>query len=194
MLKRAIGLSNAVCHLHYDIRGCGVQAGTLSPGGRFQSCGKTRQDSQAIRNEVRTHAVLDCLHFRRENRGRNRCRHPPEFQGRVESFAGTEVLFGALNGATANTLNLAIFSLHSAGSASVTRLEINNLDQQQRPSDSHPVYWLGHATKDESLNDVRQLAESGQSTEVRAQATLAIALHDDPQSQRDAQKPGPQID
>jgi len=103
----------------------------------------------------------------------------PAFQGKVDSFADTEVCFGTINGVPASTRNLAIFALHPAGSESVTRLEIVNLDKQQRPSDSNPVYWLGHAGKDESLNDVRTLAESGESSEVRARATLAVALQDD---------------
>lgn len=103
----------------------------------------------------------------------------PAFQGRVEAFGGTEVFFGTLNGTPANTRNLAIFTLHAPGSESVTRLQIWNLDKQ-RPSDGNPVYWLGRATKDESLNDLRRLAESGRSGEIRARATLAVALHDDP--------------
>jgi len=104
---------------------------------------------------------------------------PPAFQGKAELLGGTEVFYGTLNGVPA-TSRVALFSLHPARSESVSRVAIYNLDKQQRPADGYPVYWLGHATKEEALNDARRLAESGQSTAVRAPATLAVALQDDP--------------
>ncbi len=103
----------------------------------------------------------------------------PAFQGKAELLGGTEVFYGTLNGAPA-TSRVALFSLHPAKSESVSRVAIYNLDKQQRPADNNPVYWLSHATKEEALNDARCLAESGTSTAVRAPATLAIALQDDP--------------
>jgi len=135
------------------------QAGTDSPGKSFWT---------AYTFDVRNGVAVRIDGF-----------HNPEFQGKVESFAGTEVFYGTLNGVPASSHNVAMFALHPAGSEFVTRIEICNLDRQQRPADSNPVYFLGHAGKDESLADVRRLAESGQSQEVRARATLAIALHDD---------------
>lgn len=104
----------------------------------------------------------------------------PAFQGKVEALAGTELFYGTMNGAPATSQNVAFFSLHPAGSDAVTRVEIYNLDKEQRPADNYPVYWLGHATKEESLDDAGRLAESGLSSDVRSRATLAVALQDDP--------------
>ena len=104
---------------------------------------------------------------------------PPAFEGKVELLGGAEVFYGTMNGVPV-TSRVALFSLHPARSESVTRVAIYNLDKQQRPADNYPVYWLGHATKEEALNDAGRLAESGKSTDVRAPATLAVALQDDP--------------
>lgn len=102
----------------------------------------------------------------------------PEFEGKAARLAGTQVLYGTLNGVPASS-RVALFSLHPARSESVTRSAVYNLDKQQRPSDNYPVYWLGHANKDEALNYALRLAETGQSTDVRAPATLALALQED---------------
>lgn len=146
-------------HLSDKVAKAVRQAGTEHPGKSFWTAYTFN-----VRNGVAVR--IDCV-------------NTPAFQGKADSFADTEVCFGTLNGVPASTRNLAIFALHPAGSESVTRLEIVNLDKQQRPSDTNPVYWLGQAGKDESLNDVRTLAESGESAEVRARATLAVALQDD---------------
>lgn len=103
---------------------------------------------------------------------------PSAFQGKAARLAGTQVLYGTLNGVPVSS-RVALFSLHPARSESVTRSAIYNLDEKQRPSDNYPVYWLGHANKDEAFNDALRLAESGQSTDVRAPATLALSLQED---------------
>ncbi|HEY1403898.1 MAG TPA: HEAT repeat domain-containing protein, partial [Pyrinomonadaceae bacterium] len=79
---------------------------------------------------------------------------------------------------------LAVFLLREAGGG-ITRMEIYNLDRKREYS-GYPVYWLGRASNDESLNYLRGLAESAPSSSstsradlINQHATLAIALHDD---------------
>lgn len=102
-----------------------------------------------------------------------------EFNGSIETFAGTQVFIGTEKGVPAETRHLGIFVLHQPHAKSVTRVEIYNLDRERR-YDGYPVYWLGHAANTESLNYLRRLAESNQSDEIAVRATVAIALHSDP--------------
>jgi HEAT repeat protein len=110
-----------------------------------------------------------------------------EFHGSMNTSGGTTVFVGTSNGMTVETRNLAVFLLREAGgSSAVTRMEIYNLDRK-REYGGHPVYWLGRAANEESLNYLRGIAESAPSQGAPAaagllsqHATLAIALHDDP--------------
>jgi HEAT repeat protein len=106
-----------------------------------------------------------------------------QFQGSMNTSGGTTVFIGTSNGMTVETRNLAVFVLREAGTAAVTRLEIYNLDRKREYS-GHPVYWLGRAANEESLNYLRGLAESAPGSTAGANllnqhATLAIGLHDD---------------
>jgi HEAT repeat protein len=108
-----------------------------------------------------------------------------EFHGSMNSSGGTTVFVGTSRGMTVETRNLAVFLLREAGGTAVTRMEIYNLDRK-REYGGYPVYWLGRAANEESLNYLRGLAESapaaGSTTNsglINQHATLAIALHDD---------------
>lgn len=108
-----------------------------------------------------------------------------EFQGSVNSSGGTTVFVGTSRGMTVETRNLAVFLLREAGGAAITRIEIYNLDRKREYS-GHPVYWLGRAGNEESLNFLRGLVESAPSSAttksaalLNQHATLAVALHDD---------------
>ncbi|HZH91261.1 MAG TPA: HEAT repeat domain-containing protein [Pyrinomonadaceae bacterium] len=113
-----------------------------------------------------------------------------EFHGSMNTSGGTTVFVGTSNGMTVETRNLAVFLLREAGSAAITRMEIYNLDRK-REYGGHPVYWLGRAANEESLNLLRGLAESAATPSspsspasnaglVNQHAVLALALHDDP--------------
>jgi HEAT repeat protein len=110
-----------------------------------------------------------------------------EFHGTMNTSGGTTVFVGTSNGMTVETRNLGVFLLREAGgsSSAVTRVEIYNLDRKREYS-GLPVYWMGRATNEESLNYLRGIAESAPSTAPAAgagligqHATLAVALHDD---------------
>jgi HEAT repeat protein len=108
-----------------------------------------------------------------------------EFHGSMNQSGGTTVFVGTSNGMTVETRNLAVFLLREAGTGAVTRMEIYNLDRKREYS-GYPVYWLGRAGNEESLNYLRGIAEGtpapGTTTEaglLNQHATLAIAIHDD---------------
>jgi len=108
-----------------------------------------------------------------------------EFHGSMNSSGGTTVFVGTSNGMTVETRNLGVFLLREAGGGAVTRIEIYNLDRK-REYGGYPVYWLGRAANEESLNYLRGLAESAPSSAsttnaglLNQHATLAIAIHDD---------------
>jgi HEAT repeat protein len=108
-----------------------------------------------------------------------------EFHGSMNTSGGTTVFVGTSKGMTVETRNLGVFLLREANGSAVTRIEIYNLDRK-REYGGHPVYWLGRASSEESLNYLRGFAESATSSAstsradlVKQHATLAIALHDD---------------
>ncbi|HEY9405733.1 MAG TPA: HEAT repeat domain-containing protein, partial [Pyrinomonadaceae bacterium] len=106
-----------------------------------------------------------------------------QFHGSMNTSGGTTVFVGTSNGMTVETRNLAVFLLREAGGPAVTRMEIYNLDRKREYS-GYPVYWLGRAANEESLNYLRDLAESAPASSANANllnqhATLAVALHDD---------------
>lgn len=76
------------------------------------------------------------------------------------------------------TRNLGIFLLHEPGVSGVARVEVYNLDRQ-RNFDGIPVFWLGRASNDESLNLLREFVESQQNKKVGDHSVVAIALHND---------------
>lgn len=102
-----------------------------------------------------------------------------EFRGSMNNYGDITIFMGKSNGANVETRNLGVFVLHEAGGATVSRVEIYNLDRQ-REYGTYPVYWLGRGGNEESLNFLRGLAESNQSEKVVEHATVAIGLHDDP--------------
>lgn len=109
-----------------------------------------------------------------------------EFHGSMSTSGGTTVFVGSSNGMTVETRNLAVFLLRDASNGgTITRMEIYNLDRKREYS-GYPVYWLGRATNEESLNYLRGIAEATPAPTsttneglLNQHATLAIALHDD---------------
>ncbi|MDQ1523157.1 MAG: hypothetical protein QOE47_1081 [Pyrinomonadaceae bacterium] len=108
-----------------------------------------------------------------------------EFHGSMNTSGGTTVFVGTSNGMTVETRNLGVFLLREAAGTAVTRMEIYNLDRK-REYGGYPVYWMGRASNEESLNYLRGLAEAAPSPAsttnaglLNQHATLAIALHDD---------------
>jgi HEAT repeat protein len=75
------------------------------------------------------------------------------------------------------TRSLGVFALRdSAGQ--VVRVDIFNLARRHEYA-GYPVYWLGRAANEESLNFLRAVAEGAKTEELAAEAVQAIALHDD---------------
>jgi HEAT repeats len=76
------------------------------------------------------------------------------------------------------TRNLGVFLLYDASGNTLDRVELYNLDRHHSFS-GYPVYWLGHATNDESLTLLRGIVESNATNKVAENAVVSIALHDD---------------
>lgn len=101
-----------------------------------------------------------------------------QFSGSMNSFGGTTVFQGKVNGVRVETRNLGLFLLHDPRTGDITRAEIYNLERKHEYS-NYPVYWLGRAGNDESLNYLRGLVESSRPERVVETATIALAVHDD---------------
>ena len=101
-----------------------------------------------------------------------------QFSGSMENFSGTTVFRGKVNGITVETRNLGLFLLHDPQGTAVTRAEIYNLERRREYS-NYPVYWLGRAGNEESLNYLLGLVESARPARVAETATVALAVHDD---------------
>lgn len=102
-----------------------------------------------------------------------------EFHGSVNTMGDTSVFVGTTaDGMTVETRNLAIFLLRDATSNQITRMEIFNLERKREYS-GYPVYWLGRANNEESLNYLRALAAAAPLDQLSERAVLGIALHDD---------------
>jgi HEAT repeat protein len=108
-----------------------------------------------------------------------------EFHGSMNTSGGTTVFVGSSKGMTVETRNLGVFLLREGAGGAVTRMEIYNLDRK-REYGGYPVYWMGRANNEESLNYLRGLAEAAPSPSsitsaglLNQHATLAIAIHDD---------------
>src|ERR1051325_536891 len=102
-----------------------------------------------------------------------------EFNGSMNTMGDTTVFIGTTpSGVTVETRNLAIFLLRDPASNQITRMEIYNLERKREYS-GYPVYWLGRANNEESLNYLRALAAAAPLDILSERAVLGIALHDD---------------
>jgi HEAT repeat protein len=102
-----------------------------------------------------------------------------EFNGSMNTMGDTTVFIGTTtSGMTVETRNLAIFLLRDPGNNQITRMEVYNLERKREYS-GYPVYWLGRANNEESLNYLRAIAAATPLDALSERAVLGIALHDD---------------
>src|SRR5689334_18464808 len=102
-----------------------------------------------------------------------------EFNGNMQTIGDTTVFIGTnAAGVTVETRNLAIFLLRDPSSNQITRMEVFNLERKREYS-GYPVYWLGRANNEESLNYLRAIAAATPLDALSERAVLGIALHDD---------------
>lgn len=103
-----------------------------------------------------------------------------EFHGSMNQIGDTSVFIGTTSsGVTVETRNLAIFLLREPANNQITRMEVYNLERKREYS-SYPVYWMGRANNEESLNYLRALGAASPLNMLSERAVLGIALHDDP--------------
>ena len=102
-----------------------------------------------------------------------------DFNGSINRMGDTTVFIGTTStGLTVETRNLAIFLLRDPASNQITRMEVYNLERKREYS-GYPVYWLGRANNEESLNYLRAIAAATPLDMLSERAVLSIALHDD---------------
>lgn len=102
-----------------------------------------------------------------------------EFHGSMNTIGDTTVFVGTTaGGVTVETRNLAIFLLRDPSSNQITRMEVYNLERKREYS-GYPVYWLGRANNEESLNYLRAIAAAAPLDMLSERAVLGISLHDD---------------
>src|SRR4030095_10970540 len=102
-----------------------------------------------------------------------------DFNGSINTIGDTSVFIGTtVNGLPVETRSLAIFLLREPATNQITRLEVYNLERKREYS-GYPVYWLGRANNEESLNYLRAIAASAPLDKLSERAVLGIALHDD---------------
>ncbi len=102
-----------------------------------------------------------------------------EFHGSMNTIGDTAVFVGTTaSGMTVETRNLAIFLLRDPGNSPITRMEIYNLERKREYA-GYPVYWLGRANNEESLNYLRGIADAAPMNMLSERAVLGISLHDD---------------
>jgi HEAT repeat protein len=102
-----------------------------------------------------------------------------DFNGSINTMGDTTVFIGTNSaGVTVETRNLAIFLLREPSSNQITRMEVYNLERKREYS-GYPVYWLGRANNEESLNYLRAIAAATPLDMLSERAVLGIALHDD---------------
>ncbi|HEV8428583.1 MAG TPA: HEAT repeat domain-containing protein [Pyrinomonadaceae bacterium] len=102
-----------------------------------------------------------------------------EFHGTMNTMGDTTVFVGTTSaGVTVETRSLAIFLLRDPASKQITRMEVYNLERKREYS-GYPVYWLGRANNEESLNYLRAIAAAAPLDMLSERAVLGIALHDD---------------
>jgi HEAT repeat protein len=95
------------------------------------------------------------------------------------SRGSTFTIHGITNNPQLETRNLGIFLLHEGDGRAVVRTEIYNLDRA-RDYAGYPVYWLGRAASEESLQMLRSLVGTLRSHESAERLVDAIGAHDDP--------------
>jgi len=101
-----------------------------------------------------------------------------EFHGSMNTVGETSVFIGTTaSGITVETRNLAVFLLRD-NSNQITRMEVYNLERKREYS-GYPVFWLGRANNEESLNYLRSLTAAAPLSLLSERAVLAISLHDD---------------
>lgn len=102
-----------------------------------------------------------------------------EFHGNMTTIGDTVLFIGTTpDGVKIETRSLAIFVLRDPSANQITRMEIYNLERKREYS-NYPVYWLGRANNEESLNYLRALAAATPLDSLSERAVLGIALHDD---------------
>src|SRR5689334_25245623 len=102
-----------------------------------------------------------------------------EFHGSMNTMGETTVFVGTTaDGLPVETRSLAIFLLRDPSANQITRMEIFDLERKREYS-GYPVYWLGRANNEESLNYLRALAAATPLDMLSERAVLGIALHDD---------------
>jgi HEAT repeat protein len=102
-----------------------------------------------------------------------------EFHGSIQTIGDSSVFVGTTAaGLTVETRNLAIFLLRDAAANQITRMEVYNLERKREYS-GYPVYWMGRANNEESLNYLRALAAASPLDILGERAVLGISLHDD---------------
>ena len=102
-----------------------------------------------------------------------------DFHGTMNTMGDTTVFIGTnAAGVTVETRSLAIFLLREPSSNQITRMEVYNLERKREYS-GYPVYWLGRANNEESLNYLRAIAAATPLDMLSERAVLGIALHDD---------------
>ena len=102
-----------------------------------------------------------------------------DFHGSMNTMGDTTVFIGTnAAGVTVETRSLAIFLLRDPSSNQITRMEVYNLERKREYS-GYPVYWLGRANNEESLNYLRAIAAATPLDRLSERAVLSIALHDD---------------
>jgi HEAT repeat protein len=102
-----------------------------------------------------------------------------DFHGTMNTMGDTTVFIGTnAAGVTIETRSLAIFLLREPSSNQITRMEVYNLERKREYS-GYPVYWLGRANNEESLNYLRAIAAATPLDMLSERAVLGIALHDD---------------
>jgi len=102
-----------------------------------------------------------------------------EFHGNMNTIGDTTVFVGTTaDGMPVETRSLAVFLLRDPAGNQITRMEIYNLERKREYS-GYPVYWLGRANNEESLNYLRALVAATPLDPLSERAVLGIALHDD---------------
>src|SRR5258708_20429891 len=91
--------------------------------------------------------------------------------GETSVFIGTTA-----SGMTVETRNLAVFLLRD-NSNQITRIEVYNLERK-REYGGYPVFWLGRANNEESLNYFPSLPAAAPLSLFSQRAVLSFSLHD----------------
>ena len=102
------------------------------------------------------------------------------YSANTKNSTGTVIPKDSGSDASVETRHVGIFLLHDPDRGSVTQVEVYNLDRRHE-FNGYPVYWLGQAGNDESIKLLQSLIAANPTLQVAEHATIAIALHDDPQ-------------